>query len=120
MGSTFAAELVQFNVDVDGYDHGWEVIVLKIVSHFVGPSLRQVDGLRCKFIEQKLNASLPVCQLQGCRWQMEQSAWCAHHSLEIQTVGACVRTDTTVLKSSSSSSACWFSEGGSGPNGARV
>ena len=98
-----------FDVDVNGCDHGWEVIVLEKVSHFGGPSLRQVDDLIWKFsgldrkcvgdceIEQKLKASLPVSQLQSRRWRLGQSVLCVHHSLEVEGVGECARTDALVL-----------------------
>ena len=40
---------VQLDVNVDGCGHGKEVVVLDGASRFVGPDLRQVDDLKCKF-----------------------------------------------------------------------
>ena len=40
---------MQLDLDVDGCGHGQEVAVLNDASHVVGPDLRQVDDLKCKF-----------------------------------------------------------------------
>ena len=66
---------LQLHVNVDGCVRGKEVVVLDGASHFVGPDLRQVCGVKRKFtdlgrdcvgdceIDWKLNASLLVGEL---------------------------------------------------------
>ena len=71
---------MQLDVDVDGYGQGQELVVLDDARRFVGPDLRHVDDLECKFtslgwacvgdwcdIEWKLKSALPVCHLSDCR-----------------------------------------------------
>ena len=50
---------MQLDVNVDGCGHGKEVVVLDGASRFVGPDLRQVDGLKCKFTG-------PLCLIANC------------------------------------------------------
>ena len=50
---------VQLDVNVDGCRHGKEVVVLDGASRFVGPDLRQVDDLKCKFTG-------PLCLIANC------------------------------------------------------
>ena len=51
---------VQLDVHVDGCGHGKEVVVLDGAIRFVGPDLRQVDDLKCKFTG-------PLCLIANCR-----------------------------------------------------